>query len=111
MSAARTDPKASDSERENVPIRDFPCRATHEWRPSRDPCEGEIAGKARGRVIRRATGFFGGPDPMEDLNYLVHRRKEERDRAKAASCPKAREAHETLAEFYENRIRDLTAGR
>lgn len=48
---------------------------------------------------------------MEDLNYLVHRRKEERNRAEAAACLKAREAHEMLAEFYENRIRDLTARR
>lgn len=43
---------------------------------------------------------------MEDLNYLFHRQLEERSRA----CPKAREAHETLAEFCEKRILNLTCG-
>ena len=42
---------------------------------------------------------------MEDLNYLILRQQEERSRAEGASCPEAREAHEKLAEFYENRIR------
>jgi hypothetical protein len=48
---------------------------------------------------------------MEDLNYLFHRQQQERSRAAAASCAEAREAHGSLAEFYENRIRDLTHGR
>jgi len=48
---------------------------------------------------------------MEDLNYLFQRQQQERSRAAAASCPESREAHGKLAEFYENRIRDLTHGR
>ena len=48
---------------------------------------------------------------MEDLNYLFQRQQLERSRAAAASCPESREAHGKLAEFYENRIRDLTHGR
>ena len=45
---------------------------------------------------------------MKDPNYLFHRQQEERSRAEGASCPKARDAHEKLAELYENRIRDIT---
>jgi len=48
---------------------------------------------------------------MDDLNYLFHRQQEERSRAQTSSCAEAREAHEKLAQFYEGRIRDLTAGR
>ena len=48
---------------------------------------------------------------MDDLNYLFHRQQQERTRAEAVSCREAREAHDSLAEFYENRIRDLTCGR
>jgi hypothetical protein len=47
---------------------------------------------------------------MEDLNYLFRRQQEERSRAEDASCPRARDTHERLAELYEDRIRDLTAG-
>ena len=43
---------------------------------------------------------------MEDLNYLLRRQQEERSRAEGACCPKAREAHEKLAELYENRLGD-----
>ena len=48
---------------------------------------------------------------MEDLNYLFQRQQQERSRAAAASCPESREAHVRLAQFYENRIRELTEGR
>ena len=48
---------------------------------------------------------------MDDLNYLFHRQQQERARADTASCPEARRAHENLATFYEQRIRDLTEGR
>jgi len=48
---------------------------------------------------------------MDDLNYLFHRQQQERSRASAASCTEAREAHETLALFYERRIGHLTHGR
>jgi hypothetical protein len=48
---------------------------------------------------------------MDDLNYLFHRQQQERARALGASCTEAREAHCQLAEFYEQRIADLTQGR
>ena len=41
---------------------------------------------------------------MEDLTYLSLRQQEERGCAEDATCPEAREAHERLAELYENRI-------
>ena len=48
---------------------------------------------------------------MDDLNYLFERQQQERARADGASCPEAREAHQQLATFYEERIAVLTDGR
>jgi hypothetical protein len=48
---------------------------------------------------------------MDDLNYLFRRQQQERLQADRASCFEARRAHELLAEFYGNRITQLTAGR
>jgi hypothetical protein len=54
---------------------------------------------------------FRHPTPVEDLNYLFYRQQVERSGAEGASCPIARDAHQRLAEFFENRIYDLTCGR
>jgi len=51
------------------------------------------------------------PHPAEGLNYLFYRQQVERSRAEGASCPMARDAHQRLAAFFENRIYDLTCGR
>jgi hypothetical protein len=48
---------------------------------------------------------------VDDLNYIFHRQQQERERALAASSDEAREAHERLADMYENRIRELTSRR
>ncbi len=45
---------------------------------------------------------------MDDLKYLFRRQLEERVRAEGAGCAEAREAHQALAGFYEQRIHDLT---
>jgi hypothetical protein len=44
-----------------------------------------------------------------DLNYLFHRQQVERSRARAADSVSAREAHEELAQRYEEEIERLTA--
>ena len=48
---------------------------------------------------------------MDDLNYLFQRQQQERARADRASCEQAREAHDELARFYEERITRVTEGR
>ena len=48
---------------------------------------------------------------MDDLNYLFQRQQQERARADRASCVQAREAHDELARFYEERITRMTEGR
>jgi hypothetical protein len=48
---------------------------------------------------------------MDDLNYLFQRQQQERARADFASCEQAREAHDQLARFYEERITRVTDGR
>jgi hypothetical protein len=63
--------------------------------------------------VKRCSRFdeAHGEDAMDDLNYLFHRQQQERVRATHAACDQARSAHQQLAEFYEKRISDLTAGR
>jgi hypothetical protein len=48
---------------------------------------------------------------MDDLNYLFQRQQEERGRADRSNCAEARQAHEQLAHFYEERISRRTDGR
>lgn len=48
---------------------------------------------------------------MDDLNYLFQRQQQERARAERASCEEARDAHDQLARFYEERITRVTEGR
>lgn len=45
-----------------------------------------------------------------DLNYLFHRQQVERTRAEAADSDEARQAHEQLAQRYEERINRATDG-
>jgi hypothetical protein len=69
-------------------------------------------GKVPASQPSRASGpWFRHAHPVEDLNYLFYRQQVERSRAAGASCPIARDAHERLGEFFENRIYDLTCGR
>ena len=44
-----------------------------------------------------------------DLNYLFQRQQVERSRARAAANHAARQAHEELADRYEEQIERLTA--
>lgn len=45
-----------------------------------------------------------------DLNYLLFRQQVERSRAKTAASAAARKAHGDLADLYQQRIAQLTAG-
>jgi hypothetical protein len=44
-----------------------------------------------------------------DMNFLYHRRGEERMRAEAAACDASREAHLSLSDGYAARIREARA--
>jgi hypothetical protein len=44
-----------------------------------------------------------------DMNFLYHRRGEERMRAAAAACDASRHAHLTLSDGYAERIREARA--
>lgn len=44
-----------------------------------------------------------------DMNFLYHRRGEERLRAHAAACEPSRQAHLGLSDGYERRIREARA--
>ena len=41
-----------------------------------------------------------------DMNFLYHRRGEERMRAEAAACDASRDAHLSLSDGYADRIRE-----
>jgi hypothetical protein len=43
-------------------------------------------------------------EPLETLNYLIHREGEERLRAAEAACDRSRRAHVALAGLFRDRI-------